>query len=256
MNTPADGRLHGHRVLVTRPSERAAGLMERIAEAGGVPLAFPVIEIVPRPLPQPPVLSEFSAVLFVSPAAVAHGVPVLSLTPDRAPPIGAVGSATAAELEAAGLRVDIRPEGTQNSEGLLACDALQPERIAGRRVLIVRGEGGRERLADGLMERGASVEYAEVYRRARPARYDPGIVLNCDILTATSAECLENLLAMVPPSSHERVLETPLAVAAGRIAERAHRLGFRGPVTSAPQAGDDGMMAALLRCVEQMEPRS
>lgn len=242
--------LTGLRVLVTRPAERAAGLIDRIAGSGGDPVAFPVIEIVPQIPERLPDAAAFPVLLFVSPAAAEHGVTALGLVPGRRPPpeIGAVGPATTRALQAAGFRVDIQAHGGADSETLLQHPALQTDRIMGRRILVVRGRGGREHLGNRLVERGAAVEYAEVYRRERPSRYDPAGVADCDIVTATSAEGLDNLLAMIAPAQREHILRRPLAVAAPRIAEHARARGFAGPVVSAVQAGDEGLMTAIFEC--------
>jgi len=248
--------LRGRRVLVTRPAERAHGLAERVTAAGGEPVAFPVIEIVPLTPATVPDAREFHAVLFVSPAAVAHGLPALGLDGDGSPRIGAVGPATARALEAAGVAADIRPQGSADSEGLLEHEALQAPAIAGRRVLIVRGEGGRGHLAARLVERGAAVEYAEVYRRARPARHDPAGVADCDIVTATSIEGLDNLLAIVGPVDDGRLRSRPLAVASPRIAGHARTLGFTGPVVASDRAGDEGLMAAIVECARRSDVAS
>lgn len=244
--------LSGREVLVTRPAERAAGLLERIAAAGGRPIPFPVIEIRPRSPDPCPHAASFSIVLFVSPAAVTHGVGPIGLRPDSPVHIGAVGPATADAIEDAGLGCDIRPA-RADSDGLLAHPALAAERVVGAHILIVRGEGGREDLARGLVERGAAVAYAEVYRRVRPERYDPATAADSDIVTATSVEGLENLLAMVEPTGRERLLRRPLAVAAPRIAEHARSLGFCACIVSAPRPGDDGLMQAVTECAVQSE---
>lgn len=252
MTGAARDPLAGRAVLVTRPAERAEGLVARIAAAGGRPLRMPVIEILPRSLEWQPQPWAYAAALFVSPAAVSHGLRALGLTPSGAPPLGAVGPATARALEDAGFRVDIGPGRSSDSEGLLEAPALARERIAGRPVLIVRGEGGRERLASDLVERGAQVDYAEVYRRGRPSRYDPEVVAACDLVSATSAEGLRNLLAMITEQEGARLRELPLAVAGERIAAAARELRFTGPVISARQPGDEGLMEALRQCAEQV----
>lgn len=243
------------RVLVTRPVERADGLIERIAATGGEPIAFPVIEIVACSPARRPRVDRFSIVLFVSPAAVTHGLAALDLAPDRAA-FGAVGPATAQALEQAGQRVDIRAQGSADSEGLLAHEALQATRIDGKRILVVRGAGGREHLATSLVERGATVEYAEVYRRALPSRYDPDRVVGCDIVTATSAEGLDNLLAMIAAGERERIRGCPLAVSATRIGEHARARGFTGPIASAERPGDEGLMAAIFQCAGRTDSPS
>lgn len=252
MSAGATGALGGRAVLVTRPVERAAGLAARIAAAGGRPLHLPAIEIVPLQPRRPPQAWSYDAALFVSPAAVSHGIALLDLSPEAAPPLGAVGPGTARTLEDAGFRVAIGPGETSDSEGLLGCAALAADRIAGRRLLIVRGEGGREHLRSVLVERGAEVDYAEVYRRARPSRYDPETVAACEIVSITSGEALDNLLALVSGAEAERLRRLPLAAAAGRIAELARQRGFTGPIVTAPSAGDDGLMEAIQQCADRL----
>lgn len=248
--------LQGYRVLVTRPAERAAGLAGRIEDAGGIALRFPVIAIEPvahRPAVD---VGAYDAVLFVSVAAVAHGIDALALLPGTAPSLGAVGPATAEALRARGFHVAIEPRDSADSEGLLRAPELARRAIAGRHVLVVRGEGGREALADGLVARGAAVDYAEVYRRTRPLAADPALAAAADIVTVTSNEGLANLLAMVDAHTRAAMLEKPLAAAAARIAERARDAGFAGIVETAPRPGDAGLIEAVLQCARAPYRRS
>ncbi|MDZ7748216.1 MAG: uroporphyrinogen-III synthase [Halofilum sp. (in: g-proteobacteria)] len=143
----------------------------------------------------------------------------------------------------------MEPVGSHDSEGLLRAPALAPARIAGRGVLIVRGEGGREHLATELMARGASVDYAEVYRRRRPQGLDPAVASGCDIVTVTSSEGLANLLAVLDEPARAHVLARPLAVTSERIAARAREHGFTWPPRVAPEPGDAGLLQAIRRCV-------
>lgn len=252
----AAAALQGFRVLVTRPAERAEGLAARIEEAGGIALRFPVIAI--EPVDRRPAVDAlaYDIVLFVSPAAVSHGVDALGLLPGTAPALGAVGPATAEALRAHGFQVTIEPPDSADSEGLLRAPALAQAAIAGRHVLVVRGEGGREALAEGLLARGAAVEHAEVYRRTRPPAPAPALAAGCDIVTVTSNEGLANLLAMLDVHTRAAVLEKPLAVLARRTAERARAAGFAGGVETAPRAGDAGLLEAVLRCAGTLSRRS
>jgi len=106
---------------------------------------------------------EFDLVVFVSPSAVRIAAPAIQRPPRLA---AAIGAGTRRELERAGFDNVISPKDGNDSEALLAAPELQA--MAGRRVLIVRGEGGRAFLGDALRARGAAVEYAECYRRAGP----------------------------------------------------------------------------------------
>ena len=167
--------LAGIRVLVTRPAHQAEPFCRRLEDAGAHVTRFPVIEI--QPLDDPGaspaitgLLADASLAIFISRNAVEHGIKPL-LAADRWPPqitVGAVGRSTGKALADLGHPPDLVPATGFNSEALLALPQLQ--RLQGSRVVIFRGEGGRETLAQALRARGATVSYAEVYRRVMPAR--------------------------------------------------------------------------------------
>lgn len=241
-------------MLVTRPAHQARRLCDLIQTSGGVAVPFPAVAIQPS---QDPVaaeavvarLDEFDIAIFVSANAVHRGVELIHRHRDELPPslcLAAVGSGTARALEEAFNREpDIRPEGRFDSEGLLATAALQE--VHGRAVVIFRGEGGRELLAETLRRRGARVEYAEVYRRVRPAS-DLGALQSgakVDIITVTSAEGLENLFAMATNEDQRDWLRRrPLVMMSGRAVERAAELGVREVVIAAENS-DQGLVAAI-----------
>ena len=105
--------------------------------------------------------------VFVSTNAVQYAFPLL---PDQLPldiGVAAIGQATANALDAVGLPATLVPE-RMDSEGLLALPELAD--LRGRHVIVLRGNGGRELLADTLVERGATLQQVEVYRRRLPAR--------------------------------------------------------------------------------------
>ena len=235
--------LAGKRVVVTRPRELAQGLAARIRQAGGEALLFPAIEIRD---PQDPALvrallgrlREFDLAVFVSPSAVRKA---LELTEGRDwPRVAAVGEGTRRELEQRGFRDVIAPAGQADSEALLALPELA--QVTGTRVLILRGAGGRELLGETLAARGAKVETAECYRRARPAASAPpppeGRI---DAFCVSSGEALVNLAAML---GNERLAGTPVFVSHPRVAAQAAELGLRHPVLAGP--GDAEMLAALV----------
>lgn len=237
-----DSVLAGLSVLVTRPRERADALLERLSALGAHPVACPVIEIQPLPWSGAGDAGRYDIVIFTSPAAVEHGSDGMDLrgTFD----VAVVGPATTAALRARGFGVSVEPVGTNDSEGLLAHPALAPERISGRNVLIVRGEGGRDLLRDTLVARGARVDYAEVYRRARPAGPVPAAAGACDIITVTSNEGVTNLLAMIDTETRMRMLGRPLVAASERGAEQAREAGFTGPIAVAGGADSQSIVTA------------
>lgn len=248
-------RLAGVGVLVTRPEHQAHGLCSLIEARGGATIRFPALEI--HGVPGLPAVraavgpvDRFHLVIFVSANAVRFGTDLLAQRRDLK--VAAIGRATAAALNAAGHRVSVVAAQGYDSEALLACAELQ--HMAGQRVLIVRGRGGRELLGDALIERGASVTYAEVYDR-QPARPTPESLERVELLwrqgaihvyTATSSELLEALLGIVTPRCRELMDSTALVTGARRVAERAAALGLGSPVILAEGPDDTSLVAALV----------
>lgn len=244
--------LAGLQVLVTRPAERAAGLVRAICELGGTPLACPTLIIEPAPMP-PSVSGAVDIVLFVSPAAVAYGAQHVLADCASAPEFGGVGPATIRALVERGWAPTIEPVDGNDSEALLALDALAAERVAGRSVVIVRGSGGRALLGDELRARGASVQYVEVYRRRAPAAVDGELAARADIVTVTSVEGLENLLAGLAEPERGMVLRKPLVTSGARVSEVAGTAGFRGRIVTAISPADHHMAAALVELAPEVQ---
>ena len=247
--------LAGRRIVVTRPAVQAEPFCARLERAGATVFRFPVIEIRGPSAPEAlqdllANLDHFDLAVFVSANAVERFVPlVLENGPWPASlRIGAIGARTAQALAEQGTPAVIVPARRFDSEALLAEPALQD--VRGWRVVIVRGEGGREHLAERLRERGADVTYAEVYRRALPETDAAALgselrAGRVDAVTVTSGESLRNLVAMVGAADRQVLLNTPLVAGAERVAEQARELGFRGPIVAADNPTDAAMLKAL-----------
>ena len=248
--------LAGINILITRPAAQAEPLAKMLAREGAKPVLFPVFEIEPAskrsltgltPLRQ---LPHYHLAIFTSVNAVQYAVGYLkpqrlSFPPDLA--LAAVGARTAQELKTASQRPVLHPQDQFDSEALLALDSLR--NVRGKRVLIVRGEGGRELLADVLRTRGAKVEYAEVYRRVLPKSRltllpddNPGVM---HAIVMSSEEGLANLRALIEPGSLIQLLGTPLVVSSRRVQEKARFMGFSSDIIVASDATDDNLVEAL-----------
>ncbi len=249
------GPLHGWRVLVTRPSDQARGLCARIERAGGVPVPFPllVIEALRDPAPARARLrriSSFDWLIFVSANAVRFAFDLEDWWPKgHRPRVAAVGRGTADALRERGVEVDLTPKAQFNSESLL--EAAEFRSCAGQHFLIVRGTGGRELLADTLRQRGAAVDYAEVYQRVAPA--DGAEVLlpawrrgDVDAVVLSSKDALDNLATMLGGGGVDLLQNTPVAVIGERLAAHARALGCRR-LDVATEASDEGLCDAVVR---------
>jgi uroporphyrinogen-III synthase len=241
--------LGGIGVLVTRPADQADPLCELIEAAHGRPIRFPTLEIAATPDPDAAraiLALPCDLLVFVSANAVRHA---FALLPQELPAdiaIAAVGKATASRLADVGLEPSIVPADGFDSESLLALPELQ--QVAGRRVVIVRGNDGRPVLGDALRERGAEVAYAEVYERRLPRRSTANLVRGWDqlvqVVTATSNTILDNLFELLGAEGGDLLRRTPLLVVSRRMADHARTRGCRR-VYLAASAHDDDLLEAL-----------
>ena len=249
-------RLTGIGVLVTRPEHQASHLCQLIESEGGAAVRYPALVIKPRS-DRAAVRAaigpadRYDLVVFVSANAVRYGADILDQGRDR--PVAAIGQATALALNAAGYRVTLMPDEGADSESLLALPQLA--HLAGQRVLIVRGTGGRDLLQEVMSARGAQVQHAEVY--IREAAY-PSMERKAEIetlwrqggisvYTATSVELLEALVGIVTPRCRELMHSTALVTGSNRVAEAASRLGIGSPILLADSPDDIALVGALVR---------
>jgi len=251
------GPLAGIGVVVTRPSRQAAIFAQRLAMLGADPIICPAIVIGP-PANAASLndalqrLHSFDFALFVSANAVDA---VLQRDPRWPAELRAVavGPTTADALIMGGIDRVLVPPVRFDSEGVLELPALQ--QVAGKRVAIFRGEGeggttGRELMRTTLAARGATVEAITSYRRERPSYSAAGLLDiwradRVDAVVATSAEVLDNFLALIGTDGLALLKSTPLFVPHERIAAHAKRQMLTQVITTDPT--DAGVLAGLLR---------
>lgn len=171
------------------------------------------------------------------------------------PRIAAIGTATASYLSAHSITVDLLPAKAKGSEQLL--DLLQQtELIVNKRITIVRGNSGREKLRNDLSMAGAAVRYLEVYQRSLPQISPQTAKLTFekaapDIISITSDLGLKNLCHLLPADSHQTLFSTPLVVNSERCRTLASRLGFSAQLTVANPPGDTSQAEAIRSLFQQ-----
>lgn len=249
--------LVGFTVVITRPEHQAGPLTQRIQNAGGTVISFPVLFIEAPQHPEQALevlrdLAQYELAIFISANAVEHG---LRFVTQHGPwpatvQIAAVGAATARALQDHQLKVTITPASGFNSEALLACPALQ--NVRNKRIVIFRGEGGRELLAEMLRRRGAQVDYVEVYRRAKPA-VDPAVLLDAwsrgavNAVVLTSNEGLQNFFDLIGVAGQSHLRKTQLLVMSARAVELAQQLGVTVSPRIVSPVSDDGIFESLVQ---------
>lgn len=250
-------------VVVTRPRQQALPFASRVQALGRRAEIFPLLDI--EALDDPSGLRavlarlhEFALVVFVSPNAIDAA---FAQRPDEGWPsavaIGVVGEGSRVALCAHGVDQQCAqiyspaPEARMDSEELLK--ALPLAQLRGQRVLVVRGQHGRDLLGEALTAHGVQVEFVTAYRRLTPQLTPPlqaqllGLIDDGAEWIVTSSEALRNLRELARlAGGADRVVKLQrqrLIVSHHRIAQTAHELGFVTVILAG--SGDERLLAAL-----------
>jgi uroporphyrinogen-III synthase len=255
--------LTGFTVAVTRPARQNDALVQQLRALGATVIAIPLLAI--EPLREPAQRQKIDTQLhdlpnchmaiFISQNAAEQVLQALAernLTWPSHIQAFAIGSATTAFLSEHGITA-ISPL-QMNSEGLLALPVLQ--NINKQRCIIFRGLGGRETLAQTLRERGAVVDYCELYRRELPAEAKQQWAKWMDklqnqpaLVCVNSVETLQHL-----QTADQRAISRDnlgLLVPGERVARAATAAGFTRIVT-ANDATDNAMLESIIHTVQSI----
>ncbi|MFC0397746.1 fused uroporphyrinogen-III synthase HemD/membrane protein HemX [Paraburkholderia rhizosphaerae] len=271
--------------VLTRPAGQSGALAAQLAEAGVASVEFPLIDIAPATDAAPldaafAALANYALVVFVSPNAIDAAFARFNAIWPHALPIGVVGPGSVAALARHGVaspayqvisppsHADDDKNGNDgarfDSEGLYAAleTTLGANAFDRKRVLIVRGDGGREWLADRLREAGAQVDAVAAYRRIVPEpsvrsweRIHALLAGEPHVWVVTSSEGVRNLSELardhLTVSEQAQLKHAPFVAPHPRIAETARALGFDSITVSG--AGDERIVRALLSAVTPSE---
>ena len=239
-------------IAVTRPADQAESLCVAIRHHGGFAINFPLLAI--KPLDNYSIFDSALAELehadwaiFISTNAVENAMPRVIKHYGNVPEgveFAAIGHQTAKALSTFGVHHVLTPHTRFDSETLLALPEMHD--VDNKTVMIFRGLGGREVLADTLASRGARIIFAESYQRYNP-QTDTQLLNQLwqhgklDAIVVTSSEAMRNLLDLAAKS--EWLHHVTLCVNHARIAELPTQLGLKVVVATAP--GDDAMLQSL-----------
>ncbi len=254
------------RVIVTRPAAQAADWVRQLRAQAIEARALPLIAIAPAADPAPIVqawrgLAAQRLVVFVSPNAAEQ---FFAQRPAEAawPPgvlAGSPGPGTTRTLRALGVPpaqiAEPAADAPQfDSEALWA--QLRGHDWRGAGVLVVRGDGGRDWLAQTLREAGAQVGHVAAYRRVAPVvgPVEAGLLgaalaePAAHLWLFSSSEAIDQLLAL-PADAAARDWSRARAVTTHpRIAARARRAGFGQVIEVRPS------LAAVVACIQSLRP--
>jgi uroporphyrinogen-III synthase len=250
-----------HPVVITRPRAQAEPFARRVAAAGREAIVFPLLEILPlqdtsalRAALED--LAHYAMAAFVSPNAIDAVFSLLKQWPNEVA-IGVMGEGSRAALAQHGVMPEnatiISPRDTFRTDSQTLLEAMDLDALRGKRVLIVRGESGRELLADALRSHGVLVTQVAAYRRCAPAldaatRAALASLLERDAdWLITSSEALRILMQMVSQVAGDtgvvKMQHQNLVVPHIRIAETARAQGFVN--VTLVGSGDEHLFAAL-----------
>lgn len=254
--------LQGLRVLITRPEAQAGNWQQLLEGAGAATVRVPLLRIVPIQADQQAAHQAIKNIvmdawryqhgIFVSQNAARIGLDWLEQYWPQMPVdlrFYAVGSATGDYINQAGYPATVAT-GSMNTEALL--DIWPQDDMTGQRVVIFRGRGGRPLMAETLRQRGAQVDFCELYERQFPV---DGVLealdaqawgQRGDVVSVHSGETLANWHSIVVASGQSGWEQLPLLVPGERVAELARAQGFTRIVT-AENASDVCMLESLQR---------
>lgn len=254
-------RLNKNLIVITRPQSQAEALALRLIALGRDVCVFPLLDI--QPLSDPTALkvclnslTDYAMVAFVSPNAVDATFAFLPKWPQEVV-AAVVGEGSRQALAKHGVTDQtatvLSPIDTQRTDSETLLDVIDLPALAGKKVLIVRAETGRELLADRLREAGITVDQVAAYRRGSPILDEERrqelaelIALGCDWII-TSSEALRNLKEDVEQvagsAGWQQIRQVTLIVPHVRIAETAKNMGFHQVILTS--SGDEALIAAI-----------
>lgn len=240
-------------LLITRPAPEGENLSRQLNNKGYKTLWMPTLAFAPPNHPTDcekmlQALDHYHWLIFISREAVRQALPYLPTTLPASCRVAAIGKATAQLLTEQGYVVSACPAQAASADTLLSLPAFQS--LAGQRIALLKGQGGRKEPARTLSARGGDVSEIILYQRICPV---PDNLHTCQeailqhqlrAILITSAEGLLNLLRLTGPACRTILQKTPLIVISLRLQRLAIRLGFID-ILLRDNAGEDAMINAL-----------
>ncbi len=242
-------------ILNTRPKKQAQALSNLLRESHFRVNELPLIEIKAVSTVKKTVqhqVNHYDLLIFISVNAVVYYFKGFDLPASALPQqtkIAVIGKSTAEVFfQYSGKKADIIPATGSDSEALLGHKELQ--QIKKHSILIVRGVGGREYLAQQLQHRGAKVDYLEVYQRICP-HYEQKYITELwqkepiGFMVISSVESFLNLLQLSQSLIKTQILNTNIIVIHHKIKEKLKKLGVNGKIIVSKTSSNIAMVETL-----------
>jgi uroporphyrinogen-III synthase len=235
-------------VLITRPEKAGRALAQQLENSTINSYCQPFFsyQTLASVIATQQLVNKFpnALVIFVSVAAVEFAHAAFPLSQWENCQFIAVGSATQQALKH--LKINAMVPNIHTSEGLLGLAIF--DHVENKDIIIVRGDGGREHLAQELQQRGANVHYLESYQRAwyqldqNHVQHWKNQQINCIVVTSNAL--LESIVHLIKNSDSYWKNTCLWVVASKRIATKAKTLGLQN-IINADGANDQAIITAI-----------
>lgn len=250
--------LSGLRLWVTRPSQQAADLIHLLQMAGAEALPLALLEIAPAADPAPlktalAHLEQFDLAIFISPSALDAVFEQIQQPWPASLAVAVVGPGSRRRAKELGVQDIICPATQFDSEGLLQESRMQS--LVAKKIVLFRGNGGRELLPKALQERGALLTLITAYQR-QPPRFDLAhlkteLSRGCDGIVISSSEAAQHLFQLAGGEALQALQSRLYFVPHPRIAQTLIALGAKH--IELTDAGDSGILHGI--CQHFTQPR-
>lgn len=250
MTNSNEAPLQGRRLWVTRPAAQAAALSGALSAQGAEVLQLPLLDIAP-PTDVAPLtvalqqLASFELAIFISPSALDAVFAQLTAPWPATLPVAVVGPGSAKRAAELGVEQIICPPQQFDSEGLLAMPELQ--NLASKRIVIFRGQGGRDLLPSALTAAGAQLSLISCYQRLPPAWNASELLTQltrgCDGLIISSSEAAQHLFHIGGELAQHRLQSVQYFAPHPRIVATLQALGAQQILLT--DAGDAGITRSI-----------
>ena len=241
--------LTGHTIIVTRPQGQANHLMSLLKAEGAEPVWFSPIEISPNLEVLPSLPAAFLSadiVFFVSPSAIDVAKDYLDFS-SFSGSLVCVGKPSADKLKAISHQHVFYPEEGHDSEAVLDLDLFAD--VTDKKVLIIKGEGGRMVLTENLRLRNAKITSFSIYQRCKnQLDWDKWRALieqkHISAVCVTSSEIATGLFEQAPKEALQVLKSLLYLTPHARITQCLEQLGVTNALTC--KAGDENMVQSLI----------